>query len=97
MSYVHQEYPRVMWRAVRDERGHATYEQSSEVPNEREERGMPSHWKHSPAEALAWLDKVDDELSTAAAERAYTDKRMSKKAQKEMAAKEALTGKHVAE
>ena len=67
------------------------------VNDERELNALSGDWGGSPEEAKLLREGLEDLVSTAAAERAFTDRRMSKKAQSEMAAKEAATGHHVPE
>lgn len=52
-------------------------------------------WSDSPGEAVAAFERNQIAIGNAAAERAYTDSKMSEKAQEEVAAVEAATEFHV--
>jgi hypothetical protein len=54
-------------------------------------------WAESPTEAKAARQALGDDVSTAAAERAAGDLKLSKKAQREKDAQEKKTGHHVPE
>ena len=66
------------------------------VRNDTEfEQAVREGWRKTPGEAMDFRKSLEDAVSTAAAERAYQDRRMSPAAQAEMAAAEADTHEHV--
>jgi hypothetical protein len=52
-------------------------------------------WRQSAEEAMKWRESLEDEISTAAAERHFSDRKLSPKAQAEAAKIEAETFGHV--
>jgi hypothetical protein len=60
-------------------------------------RAYEQGWRDTPQEALDHLEARDDAKSTAAAERHAADARMSEKAQREAAAADQETLKHLPE
>ena len=98
--YVHQEYPRMLYRARVSDNGQpkvidpandawsmgnclTVLEESAFL------RAKADGWCETVPEALKAFEKAGDDLSRAAAERAYADSRMSEKAQREAAAAQA--------
>lgn len=95
-DYVYQPYPKWLYRSVKRYGGQIDME-SCLVEGPEDHARLPSDWGISPADAIAKREALEDAVSTAAAERAAADLKLSKKAQKEMAAREAATGHHVPE
>lgn len=89
------EYPKHLYRCVKHG-GHVELE-SCLVNSSDEHERLPSDWAESPELAKAAMEGLEEAVSTAAAERAAADLKLSKKAQAEMDAKEKKTGKHVPE
>ncbi len=94
-AYVYQPFPKMRYRSIKT--GERITLEYCIVNDQREMDALPSDWGGSPEDAKAQREKLEEDVSNAAAERAYADQRLSKKAQKEMAAKEAATGHHVPE
>lgn len=64
--------------------------------DETEETKMINNgWRHTPAEAIAYLKSCDDAIAQAAAEANYAAQRMSKRAQQELEDANAETHEHV--
>lgn len=61
----------------------------------QERRALTDGWRHSIQDALDAYEQAQREIGNLAAERAYTDQRMSARAQAEMAAAEAETHEHL--
>ncbi len=94
-DYIHQEFPKMRYRSVKT--GERITTEWCIVQDQDEMEKLSYDWGGSPEDAKARREKLEEDVSNAAAERAYADQRLSKKAQKEMAAKEAKTGHHVPE
>lgn len=72
-----------------------TKECQKEVTDEREyQKAMEAGWRESPGEALEHAASREKAVSTAAAERHYTDLRMSEGAQKEALVQEQAAAPH---
>lgn len=68
------------------------------VNSDREyEEARVDGWRDTPTEALNYLKGLEDDISRAAAERHFDDRRMSEKAKAEAAAVDEATDQHVAE
>jgi hypothetical protein len=94
--YTYQEFPLMMYRAVRSSSGGAPTLEHYVVENEQQERNMLSRgFVRGPENAVAALEERERGLAQAAAERAYQDKRMSEKAQQEAAAVDESTISHL--
>ncbi len=94
-AYVYQPFPKMRYRSIKT--GERITLEYCIVNDQREMDALAGDWGGSPEEAKALREGLEEMVSNAAAERAYADQRLSKKAQKEMAAKEAATGHHVPE
>lgn len=95
--YRHQEFPKMLFRGTTTTQGRVEVEQRI-VDTEREERVAHEEGWHptSPAAAAAETRR-QEALGTAAAERAWEDRRLSAAAQAEAAVAEQATGKHLGE
>jgi hypothetical protein len=68
------------------------------VADQQEERNMLSRgWVRGPDNAITVLEQQELGLATAAAERAYSDQRMSAKAREEAATADDATSAHLGE
>ncbi len=95
-DYVYKPYPKFVYRSVKRQDG--TIEQQGQiVQTEQEHKALAGDWGISVEEAVKKREALEDLVSTAAAERGVSDQKLSKKAQKEMAKREAATGHHVPE
>ncbi len=94
-DYVYQPFPKMRYRSVKT--GERITLEYCIVNDQREMDALSYDWGGSPEDAKERREKLEEDVSNAAAERAYADQRLSKKAQREMAAKEAATGHHVPE
>lgn len=66
------------------------------VRDDRELRmQMDQGWRQTPADALAYAERLEEEIANAAAERHYADQRLSDKARREAADVDASTNEHV--
>jgi len=97
--YTFQEYPLMVFRASRPSSGGATpILEHHIVEDEQQERNMLSRgFVRGPDHAVQMLEQQERELATAAAERAYQDKRMSEKAQAQAATADESTISHLGE
>ncbi len=109
--YVYREFPKLLYKAHRvagvikcmDPANTPEAESFSrsctmKVNDEREQsRALESGWRPSIESAIEFLKAKEEAVSTAAAERAYRDSKMSEKAQKEAAEADAATEHHLAE
>lgn len=95
--YTYQPYPRMLYRASSG--GQDAAIETKTVPSESDERiAMGQGWvKGGPTAAREAKAQDGADRGTAAAERAYSDLRLSDKAQREAAVIEATTGGHVPE
>jgi hypothetical protein len=90
------EYPLMIYRAKRSATGGPPILEHHIVENELDERNMRSRgFVRGPDHAVEMLDQQERELATAAAERAYHDKRLSAQAQAEAAAVDESTIHHI--
>jgi hypothetical protein len=106
--YVYREYPRMLYRARRRDDGQLmvidpTNEQWSRgsyaiAHNEHElEKLMGQGWRKTQQEALEYAHGLEEDISDAAAHRAYEDRNMSDKAKVESVQVEEASGLHVPE
>ena len=95
-GYVYQPYPKCIYRSVKKSGGQIETEMQI-VQTYQEHMAQSSDWGLSVDDAVARREALEDAVSNAAAERAYADQKLSKKAQKEMAKREAATPHHVPE
>ena len=95
--YRYEPFPKMIYRGVLKANGKHDFEDMI-VHSDRElaER-MADGWVESPEHAVMGVEAQESAIANAAAENAYKAKRMSAKAQKELAAIEAATHRHVAE
>lgn len=104
----YEPFPKCLYKAIRSETGKvvcidinpATLEPWSGttlvVKSQVEcDRALAQGWRESPPAAHEYYDRIEKEISTAAAEANYSAQRMSTKAQRERAAREAATLEHV--
>jgi len=93
------EYPLMIYRAKRPPQGgREPIIEHVIVDNEQEERNMASRgFVRGPDHAVEALEASERELARAAAERAYSDQRMSDRAQDEAAKADAQTISHLGE
>jgi len=92
--YVHQEFPKRLYMGTTTAGGRVTLiEPPREVTSEREEaEARAAGWDPHPQRALDAETARQEAIGTAAAERAYTDQRMSGRAQAEAAAADQAAG-----
>lgn len=95
-GYVYHPYPKCIYRSVKRYGGKIEMEMQI-VETKQAHDAAGNEWGTSEADAVKRRETLEELVSTAAAERAYSDQKLSKKAQKEMAKKEAATGHHVPE
>ena len=95
-GYVYQAYPKFVYRSVKRYGGKIEME-GQIVQTKQEHEALGKDWGSSPEDAIQRRETLEELVSTAAAERAFSDQKLSKKAQKEMKAREAATGHHVPE
>ncbi len=77
--YEYKPYPKALYRQTQP--GQAP--ELREVKTEREHQQLGSGWYESPADAKAAFEGLEADIAKAAAERSYSDTRMSAKAQAE--------------
>ena len=95
--YRFEPFPKMVYRGVLKANGKHEFE-TRIVGSERELGAAKTDgWVDSPDQAVAGVEMQEASIAQAAAENAYKAKRMSAKAQKELAAIEAATHRHVAE
>jgi hypothetical protein len=94
---VFTEFPLMIYRATRPPNGGKDPILEHHIVNDaQEEQNMRSRgFVRGPDHAVQMLEQQERELATAAAERAYQDKRMSEKAQAEAATVDDSTISHV--
>ena len=91
-----EEYPKMLYRAGRPTAAGVYVTDSRVVATETEERLARGQGFHDGQQAaIDAVHQADQALATAAAERAYTDRRMSPNAQAEAAEVDATTADHV--
>ena len=95
-DYVYQPYPKCVYRSVKKSGGIIETEMQI-VQTAQEHKALASDWGISVDDAVKKREALEDAVSTAAAERHYTDLKLSKKAQKEKAKQDAATPHHVPE
>jgi hypothetical protein len=92
----HKEFPLMVYRAKRKPAGGPPEIEHFIVNDEQEQRNMLSRgYVQGPDKAIEALEQQERGLATAAAERAYTDQRMSPRAQAEAEAVDESTIQHV--
>jgi hypothetical protein len=95
--YRYQEFPKMLFRGMTTTQGRVEVERRI-VAGEREETlAKESGWANSSAQAAAVETGRQEALGTAAAERAWDDRRVSAAAQAEVAVAEAATTRHLGE
>jgi hypothetical protein len=93
---VFTEFPKMVYRAKRKPSGGPPDIEHFIVNDEQEQRNMLSRgYVQGPDKAVEALEQQERGLATAAAERAYTDQRMSPRAQAEAEAVDESTSQHV--
>lgn len=93
--YVYREYPRMLYRGVTTTSGLVTVEQRLVTSDGEQASAMGLGWRASPQQAVEAEDQRAVALSTAAAERAWADRRMSEPAQAEAAAVDGASARHL--
>lgn len=95
--YKYEPFPRMVYRGVLRSDGVHDFENRI-VDNERQFNEARSEgWVESPNDAKAVVTAQESAIAEAAAENAYAAQKMSAKARKELALREAATHRHVAE
>jgi hypothetical protein len=92
----YQPYPKALYKEEQHYGGRLEII-SCVVESEVEHKNKGNLWAESPQDAKKAREALGDDISQAAAERAAADLKLSKKAQREMDAKEKKTGHHVPE
>jgi len=94
--YVYHEYPKMLYRAGRTPAGVPAIVDSHVVESATQEANLRSRGFHPGQDvALAALHAADQEAAQLAANRAFTDRRMSPAAQAEAAALDAQSTSHL--
>lgn len=95
--YKYEPFPRMIYRGVLRSDGVHDFEQKI-VDSERQfTEALRDGWVESPADAKAVVSAQESAIAEAAAENAHAAQKMSAKARKELALREAATHRHVAE
>ena len=95
--YRYQEFPKMLFRGVTTTQGRVDVEQRIVESQGEEALATGAGWTTHPERAKEAETARQEAIGTAAAERAYTDRRLSVAAQNEAAAIEATTAKHLGE
>lgn len=95
--YVFQPYPRMLYRVKTLGNGSLAQEQRIVGSEGEQLLAVGQGWMTDPEEATQAEVRRQEDRGTAAAERAWTDRRMSASAQAEAAAVDAATAKHLPE
>ena len=94
--YVFQPYPKMLYRAGRSASGVPCIIDSHEVGSAQQEANLLSRgYREGQDTALAHLHAQDQEAAVLAANRAFTDRRMSAQAQEEAARIDATSSSHL--
>ncbi len=94
----HQDYPAAMYKAVQSALGKITYEMDrAETEVERSRLESQGYVWGGQSEALKAFHAREQEIAVLAANRAYTDRKLSPAAQAEAREADASTSKHLAE
>lgn len=91
VPYEYREYPR--WFRRWD--GRTFIER--EVASEQERETLSGDWAATYADARAIYERQQEQIANAAAERAHSDQKLSKRARAEKLAEERATDQHVTE
>ena len=95
--FVYREFPKMLYRG-RTVAGRVDVEHRTVTTEGEETLALEQGWRPSPVDATAAETQRQEAVGTAAAERAYADRRMSASAQAEAAAADAASGaKHLGE
>lgn len=95
--YKYEPFPKMIYRGVLRSDGVHDFE-TKIVENERHLSDMEKQgWVQSPADAKAVVESHETMIAEAAAENAAAAQRMSAKARKELAMREAATHRHITE
>ena len=95
--YKYEPFPKMLYRGVLRSDGVHDFE-TTIVENERHMSEMVNKgWVQSPADAKAVVDAQESMIAEAAAENAAAAQKMSAKARKELAMREAATHRHITE
>jgi hypothetical protein len=95
--YVYQEFPKMLFRGVTTTAGRVEIEQRLVGTREDEALAIGAGWHTHPTRAKERELGAQADLGTAAAERAWDDRRLSEAARAEAAAIEQATLKHLPE
>lgn len=85
--YVKVEYPKALYRQAQP----GQPAELRVVQSQHEHERLGSDWHESPADAAEHFQKLEADIAKAAAERNYSDARMSEKAQREALAADRAT------
>jgi hypothetical protein len=96
--YDYREWPKMLYRGTTTSAGRVEVEQRIVSTDGEEQDALASGWMTNPERAKVAETTRQEAIGTAAAERAYSDRRMSAGAQAEAAAADAAAGaKHLGE
>jgi hypothetical protein len=98
--YVHQEFPKALYMGTTTTAGRVELIQPPRIVTsaQEEQDALAGGWSPNPQHALDAETQRQEAIGTAAAERAFTDRRMSAAAQREAeAADQAAGAKHLGE
>ena len=95
--YRYQEFPRMLFRGTTSTAGRVTMEQRIVGSEGEEALAVGAGWVRDPQTATERETRRQEDLGTAAAERAYADHRMSPQAQAEAALVDSATARHLGE
>lgn len=96
--YVYREFPKMLFRGATTTAGRVTVEQRIVATDGEQEQAGRDGWRSNPQVAQDEETRRQEAIGTAAAERAYTDRQLSGRAQAEAAAADQAAGaKHLGE
>lgn len=96
--YVYREFPKMLFRGTTTTAGRVTVEQRIVASDGEQEQAGRDGWRSNPQVAQDEETRRQEAIGTAAAERAYTDRQLSGRAQAEAAAADQAAGaKHLGE
>lgn len=95
--YVFRPYPKMLYRGTTTRDGRLTVDQRIVGSDEEERQALEIGWVPNPQAATEAETARQEAVGTAAAERAWSDRRLSAAAQAETAALDQTTAKHLGE
>lgn len=95
--YVYREFPKMLFRGTTTTAGRVEIEQRIVGSEGEQALAVGAGWSSHPERAREIETRAQEDLGTAAAERAWTDRRLSPQAQAEAAAVDQTTAKHLGE